>query len=227
MRSFLVDAAGALYAIGLEGTFRSATAGENWSEVTPVPADTTFGGPTTFIAADPIAPGILYATSGNPSSRIRIFKTIDGALSWNGPIFDASIYIFPANFEVSATSQKTIWRGENVIARQFCAGSEYVSLDGGETWRFIFSGPAMGPIVTDPVRSSIAYVGTSECSGPYPWGVYQLLSSGRVAPVGQAGFVVQKLAMAPDGSILYALADGKLATLRLPLHPSPATVPFR
>ena len=222
--SFLVDAAGTLYAVGLEGAFKSATAGDSWSPITSV---------GRLVAADPITPRVLYALSFNflPASE-SIFKTTDGAASWTGPIFGVSQLLGQSlgDLRISPTAPITVHLVTFLQQRAVCAGTVMASRDGGATWKAVFSSAGVGPIAADPIRPSVLYVGTfGPCgSNPDPGGVFQASSStGRFAPLGQQGFVVQNLAVAPDGSILYAVAGGKFAVLRLPPHTGPAAIPFR
>jgi hypothetical protein len=224
--SLLVDAAGTLYAVGLEGAFKRATAGDSWSPVTSV-------GKLIAVAADPIIPGVLYAISfDSATSSESIFKTTDGAASWTGPMFGVSLLLGEqlTELRVSPIAPITIYLGTFLSQQSVCIGTVRASRDAGATWGTAFlAGGHVGPIVADPVRPSVVYAGASgPCgSAPDPSGVYQASSTGRFSPLGQQGFTVQNLAVAPDGSILYSIAGGKLAILRILTRPTPAPIPFR
>lgn len=223
--SFLVDAAGTLYAVGSEGAFKSATAGETWVPiVSPV---VLFGG---LIAADPVTPGVLYASSRDSVfSETSIFKTTDGAASWMGPIFRTGCCVESlTQLATSLTAPITVYLVTSFQELSASAGKVFASRDGGATWELIFTSASVTAIAVDPIRPSVLYAGAwPSGTFPEPGGVYQVLSAGRSSPLGQRGFLVQNLVVAPNASILYAIASGKLATLRLPSHPTPATVPFR
>jgi hypothetical protein len=219
--SFLVDAAGTLFADGLEGAFKSATAGNSWSPVTTV---------GRLIAADPVTPGVLYAFHFDfATSSESIFKTTDGAASWTGPLFGVSELLGQGltEIKISPAAPLTVYLGTSLVQRAVCSGSVLVSRDGGATWKTaFFTGAA---IAADPVQASVIYAGTfAPCgSSTDPGGVYQVSSTGRFAQLGQRAFVAQSLAVAPDGSRLYAIAGGDLAILHLPAQPKTSAVPFR
>jgi hypothetical protein len=60
-----------------------------------------------------------------------------------------------------------------------------------------------------------------------PVGVYEV-SGGQPELIGQEDFAVKRLAVAPDGSALYAIdATGELAVFQLSPPHRPKNVPFR
>jgi len=219
MASFLVDAAGTLYADGPRGVFKSTNAGDNW-----LPASSV----GWLFAADPRTPGLLYGMTCGDFGGCGIFKSSDGALSWTGPLFTTGLLEFVGALTMSSTEPATVYLQTSLREHSVCIGTVQASRDGGATWRAILSTANVGPIATDPVRPDVLYEGTSPCgSSPAPGGVYQASSSGRFEPLGRRGFVAQTLLAAPDGSRLYAIAGEKLATLRLPAHPTTTGIPFR
>ena len=224
--SFLViDAAGILYATDPEGSFRSADGGDTWSPVMPVPLG---GAPTS---ADPATPGLLYAVSCPLVGGFffcGIYRTQNGAGSWEGPILEAGVFEQVRRIESSAVTPRTVYVALTAHDLGSSSGVVLASHDRGDNWDRVFLTADLGSIATDPIRSSVFYVSALRYAlSKNTVGVYEV-SPERTTLLGQKNFAVSRLAVARDGSVLYAInTAGELATLRLVPPPRPQLVRFR
>jgi photosystem II stability/assembly factor-like uncharacterized protein len=223
--SLVIDSAGTLYATGSGEAFRSENAGADWSLVTPIPFD---GG---VVAADSRTPGVVYAVSctivGFGFFVCEIFKTTDASITWQPilgtDLFEAVLQI-DSTFVRPGTVYVALWAHDGVGSK----GTVKASRDGGDHWDTVFSSVNIGAIAPDPVLSSVFYVSTLRwVFSKNPVGVYEV-SGGQPELIGQEDFAVKRLAVAPDGSALYAIdATGELAVFQLSPPHRPKNVPFR
>ena len=221
----VVDSIGTLYATGSGESFRSENAGDDWSLVTPIPFR---GG---FFAADPLAPGVLYAAAcplfGGFFSCV-IYKTTDASITWDGPILSTAVFEVVLQIELTSTAPRTVYVALSGHDLGSSRGTVLASLDGGDHWNTVFSSVDIGAMAPDPVRSSVFYVSTlRHAVSRNTVGVYEV-SGGQARLLGQEDFAVTRLEAAPDGSALYAIdAAQELAVFRLSQPHRPKSVPFR
>jgi photosystem II stability/assembly factor-like uncharacterized protein len=116
-RSLLVDAGGTLYA----GSFKSPDGGDNWFPT---------NGPAFPVAADPSAAGVLYGVGvGVGGFSSDVFRTVDGAFSWQGPLLKTNLLEYVVDIAVSAGP--VVYAATLFQERFISIGSVSVSRDQG------------------------------------------------------------------------------------------------
>jgi photosystem II stability/assembly factor-like uncharacterized protein len=208
VQSLLVDAGGILFT----GGFKSPDAGDDWFPT---------NGQAFPVAADPSAPGVLYGVAAGPVGfSSDVFKTVDGAFSWQGPLLKTDLLEYVVDIAVGAGP--VVYAATLFQERFILIGSVSVSRDQGNTWNKVLSKDgAVRAIAPDPVRQGVLYVSMSS-------GLYRL-PAGSAILLGRQGPSPIKLAVAPDGSRLYGImADQELAMILVGSSAStPRIVPFR
>jgi len=171
----------------------------------------------TALAVDPRDPDVVYAATNNEG----VTKTTDGGATWTWinrglPRFDftgasspTGAFVFTIPLVLAADDPDTVHVG--TLGYGSCCpdqvgvgGDVFTSRDGGATWTGSTSGLAgvnVLALASDPARPGTLYAGTTD-------GVFRSADRGVTwAPFGlQGGPLVWSVAVAGDGSALYAAA---------------------
>jgi hypothetical protein len=204
--TFLVDAAGVVYAGGSEGVFKSFDGGRDWQATGPgVSAN------AVLAATDPSQAGVLYAVGpANAAFGNSVYETFDGAMSWTGPILTTDLKEQVTAIAVGAAPRRTVFVASHSAKAGFTIDIVWKSEDQGATWQAF---DASIPIAADPARPSVLYATGA--------GVCEVVSPKRCLLVGPAGLGARSLAVAPDGRALYLIdSEGEIGAIQLdlPMH---------
>jgi photosystem II stability/assembly factor-like uncharacterized protein len=154
------------------------------------------------LAIDPRTPSTLYAGTGSYINRIidgyGIFKSIDGAMSWQAVNTGLSNRVVLA-LAINRTAPGTLYAGTE--------GGVFKSTDAGATWNTTgLTDTSVGSLAIDPIRPRTLYAAT------YGEGVFKSTDAGATWGALNAGLTVTEVnALAIDPitpGILYAGTQG-------------------
>ncbi len=191
------------------GIYKSLDAGETWQEAND---SVSAGKNVSVVAVDSNDPSIVYAGTWQHG----VLRTRDGGRTW----VVASQGLPGADVRALAIDPTD----SRILYASLENGGLYKSIDGADHWQQ--SGVGMDPqtqvhsIVIDPTNPQILYAADLRV------GVYRSENGGRLWTLINLGLrtrAVQALAIASDGSMLYAATQGE-GVFRLDLRP-PAIVP--
>lgn len=212
-----------VYAVcDISGIYKSTNHGENWVKMVRRLKNYE----VQQIAFDPRNPSIIYAATPG-----GVFKSTDGGENWlwkrNGfPDIEKwsfsapvqSIAIDPDNPDISYAGIGRFYGG-NLWSLDYGQGTVYKSIDGGDNWFIVNTGPSsinssafIASIAIDPSNSSVLYIGTDK-------GVYKSIdgginwiakNSGIPAHSSETTPIVRKIIVDPlNASILYVTVQAE------------------
>jgi uncharacterized repeat protein (TIGR01451 family) len=138
----------AVYTASNNRIARSTDGGRNWSERTPVTANSSSG--LMFLHVDPLDANVVYVRDLNAGG----LRSVDGGGTWQA----FNLPAFTIDIAITSTTPQRIWAASQT--------GVYSSTNGGTTWTPATLPPSTPPaaalsIALDPTNQSIVYVGTS------------------------------------------------------------------
>jgi photosystem II stability/assembly factor-like uncharacterized protein len=136
-----------VYAASTAHIYRSTDRGQSWQTRTPVIAGAPYG-PVWQLLIDPNDANVLYATIYDSSTTLALFRSTDGAGTWqflNSLPNTNSIF----GFAITSDSSK-LWAARN--------DGVWASTDRGQTWSNANFTNAAAAIALDPANSGVVYV---------------------------------------------------------------------
>jgi uncharacterized repeat protein (TIGR01451 family) len=135
-----------LYATSVANVYRSGNRAQSWQSMTAVLAGYPYG-PVQQLLIDPNNPNLLYATVPDSATTVGLFRSTDGAASWQSL---SSLPTTATTYGLAiAPDSSKLWaaRGDGV----------WVSTDSGQTWTNAHFAPAAVAITLDPSNANTIY----------------------------------------------------------------------